>query len=118
MVIAFLLMSVVLTVSNGRHARWTGAAAGAMVALYIFVEAPVSGMSLNPARSLAPAVLDGSIGTFWIYCLAPLAGMALAAEAFVRRRGLVAVVCAKLNHAGRGPCVFGCDRRTGPAAAQ
>lgn len=115
--IAFIQMTVVLTVSNSRFARWTGVAAGTMVAVYIAVEAPVSGMSLNPARSLAPALLTGSFETLWIYLAAPLVGMALAAEAFVRRRGLRAVVCARLNHSGVGPCVFGCDRRAQAGAS-
>src|SRR5262245_33584891 len=54
----FVLMSVVLRVSQSR--RWnrlTGLCAGAMVALYITIEAPVSGMSMNPARSFASALL-------------------------------------------------------------
>ncbi len=115
--IAFIQMTVVLAVSNGRHAKWTGAAAALLVAVYIAVEAPVSGMSLNPARSLAPAILSGSYASLWIYLAAPLVGMALAAEVFVRRRGPGAVGCAKLNHPAAGPCVFGCDQRAAPSAA-
>jgi len=117
MLIAYIQMTVVLTVSNGRHAKWTGVAAASMVAVYISIEAPISGMSLNPARSFAPALLSGSFSSLWIYLAAPLSGMALAAEVFVRRRGLAAVICAKLNHAGAGPCVFGCDRRAASPAA-
>lgn len=106
--IAFVLMSAVLAISNGRHARFTGLAAGALVALYILVEEPVSGMSLNPARSFAPALAAQTLDSLWIYLTAPLAGMALAAEVFVRRRGISAVLCAKLNHAGRARCIFRC----------
>jgi aquaporin Z len=106
--IAFLMMLVVLTVSNGPHARLTGVAAGTLVATYILIEAPISGMSLNPARSFAPALFAGTLDTFWIYAVAPLTGMALAAEVFVRRRGLRAVLCAKLNHAGSSRCIFHC----------
>jgi aquaporin Z len=114
--IAFIQMTVVLSVSNSRHAKWTGVAAAFMVAVYISLEAPISGMSLNPARSFAPALISGSFSSLWIYLAAPLIGMVLAAELFVRRRGVAAVICAKLNHAGAGPCVFGCERRAAAAA--
>ena len=57
--ISFVLMPLVLRVSNSPgFARYTGAAAGALVALYITVEAPLSGMSMNPARTLGPALLS------------------------------------------------------------
>ena len=107
-VIAFVLMLVVLIVSNGRHARWTGLVSGALVALYILVEAPVSGMSMNPARSLAPAILTGSFQHLWIYFAAPVIGMSMAGDLFVRVRGRRAVRCAKLNHAGSAACIFRC----------
>ena len=106
--IAFILMSVVLRVSNDAAlARCTGLAAGALVAVYITLEAPVSGMSLNPARTLASTVPAGTWDTFWIYLVAPPLGMVAAAEVYVRRRGARAVYCAKLHH-GAGPCVFRC----------
>src|SRR6266540_9853 len=55
--IAFCLMSVVLATSNTpRLARFTGLCAGALVATYITLEAPLSGMSMNPARTFASAV--------------------------------------------------------------
>jgi aquaporin Z len=101
--------------SNGRYARFTGLAAGTMVGVYIFIEAPLSGMSLNPARSFASAVLSGGLSTLWIYFAAPCLGMAVAAVLFTRRRGLRAVLCAKLNHAGAGPCIF-CETPASPAA--
>jgi aquaporin Z len=107
-VISFCLMSVVLSVSNSRHARLTGLVAGALVATYITIESPVSGMSMNPARSFAPALLSGSFQSLWIYFTAPLLGMAAAGKLFVRRRGRHAVRCAKLNHTGSAPCIFRC----------
>jgi aquaporin Z len=104
----FVLMSVVLRVSNDATlARFTGLAAGALVALYITVEAPLSGMSLNPARSFASAVPAAAWEAFWIYLVAPPLGMLAAAEVYVRRRGLRAVYCAKLHH-DTGPCIFRC----------
>ena len=116
LIIAFVLMHVVLALANSRHAKLTGLAAGSLVALYILVEAPVSGMSLNPARSLAPALLAGTVDSLWIYLIAPVADMALAAEVHVRRGGRSLVPCAKLNHAGSSPCIFRC--RMSPLAAR
>lgn len=104
--IAFLLMSVVLRVSSSRHERWTGACAGVLVALYITFEAPLSGMSLNPARSFGSALAAGQWMHFWVYLAAPLAGMALAALVYTRARGVPPVHCAKLHHANRYRCIF------------
>jgi aquaporin Z len=122
LVIAFLLMTVVLRVSNHpRLARYTGLVAGLMVAVYITVEDPISGMSMNPARSFGPALLAGDTGTLWIYFIAPPLGMLLAAELYVRSAGLGRVYCAKLNHETGARCIFRCrfDRlvaaRTSPA---
>lgn len=106
--IAFVLMSVVLHVANDAAlAPFTGLAAGALVALYITVEAPLSGMSLNPARSLASAVPANAWDAFWIYLVAPPLGMVAAAEIYVHRHGARAVYCAKLQH-DSGPCHFRC----------
>jgi aquaporin Z len=105
----FVLMSVVLHVSNHAGlARFTGLAAGVLVALYITLEAPVSGMSLNPARSVASAVPAGVWDAFWIYVIAPPLGMVAAAELYVARRGAGAVHCAKLDHGPARRCIFRC----------
>jgi aquaporin Z len=107
--ITFVLMTVVLHVSNHpRWSRYTGVCAGALVCLYIALEAPVSGMSLNPARSLGPAVLTRELDTLWIYAVGPLTGMLLAAEAFVRGLGPDTVRCAKLHHHTAARCIFHC----------
>ena len=109
MAITFVLLTAVLHVSNHpRLSRFTGVVAGSLVALYITVEAPVSGMSLNPARSLAPAVLAEELASFWIYLIAPALGMLLAATAFVSARGAGAVLCAKLHHHSAARCIFHC----------
>lgn len=108
-VITFLLMSVVLRVSNhSRWSRWTGVVVGLLVAAYITIEDPVSGMSMNPARSFGPALYDGSTSTLWIYFLAPPLGMLLAAELYLRQAGLARVYCAKLHHHTSARCVFEC----------
>jgi aquaporin Z len=107
-VIAFVLMTVVLRVSGSRHARFTGVCAGLLVWTYIIVEEPLSGMSLNPARSFGPALLAGDLEVFWVYLFAPPIGMLAAAEAYVRHAGPSAVRCAKLNHHTTTRCIFRC----------
>ena len=114
--ISFFLMATVLVASNTpRLERFTGLFAGALVALYITFEAPVSGMSMNPARSFGSATGAGVFASIWIYFLAPPIGMLLAAELFVRLRGARAVQCAKLNHQTNQRCIFRCTRPMEPA---
>jgi aquaporin Z len=101
--IAFVLMSMVLTArASTRWSRHTGLFAGALVALYITFESPLSGMSLNPARTTASAVVASSWTAIWIYFLAPLGGMLLAARVHVWRRR--PVPCGKYAHGT--PCIF------------
>jgi aquaporin Z len=108
-VISFILMSMVLRVSNSpRLARFTGLFAGAMVATYISLEAPYSGMSMNPARTLASALPAQIWTALWIYFLAPPLGMLLAAELYVRQHGIHNVFCAKLHHHNDKRCIFRC----------
>ncbi len=106
--IAFGLMSVVLAVSNTpRLAPFTGLCAGALVATYITLEAPLSGMSMNPARTLASALPAATWRAFWVYLTAPLLGMLLASEVY-RHATRGAVRCAKLQHDTRRRCIFRC----------
>jgi aquaporin Z len=105
-VISALLMAVILGVSNSlRYARFTGICAGAMVALYIAFEAPLSGMSMNPARSFASAFPARLWGDLWIYFTAPVLGMQVAAAWYVFRRGKQSVACAKLLHPADQRCI-------------
>jgi aquaporin Z len=109
---SFALMLVVLSVSNHpRLARFTGVCAGLMVWTYITFEAPLSGMSLNPARTFGSALVARDFVGLWIYFTAPPVGMLLAAELYVRTAGIHRVMCAKLHHPRHGPCIFGCERR-------
>jgi aquaporin Z len=108
--ISFLLMSVVLTVSNTRRwSRLTGLCAGLLVATYITLESPISGMSMNPARTLGSALPARVWTSLYIYFVAPPVGMLLAAEIYRRVRGLRAVWCAKLNHHTQARCIFRCN---------
>ena len=108
MLIAFLQMSVVLAAMNTRRfAPFTGMIAGAMVALYITFEAPLSGMSMNPARTLASALPANVYTALWIYFVVPPLAMLMAAQVrlTVLARGS-ATHCAKLVHAPERRCIF------------
>jgi aquaporin Z len=107
LLITFVLFSVVLRLAN--HPRWTrftGWAAGLLVAAYITIEEPVSGMSMNPARSLGSAVSAMDWNALWVYFSAPPAGILLAAEVFLRRRGSDDPFCAKMVHDTSYRCIF------------
>ncbi len=106
-VIAFISMTVILHVSNDRRLhKLTGLCAGLLVAAYITIEAPISGMSMNPARSLASAVPARHWIDLWIYFAAPIIGMLSAAELYMRTRGAAHIGCAKLHHQNRQRCIF------------
>ena len=100
------LMLVVLVFSNhDRFAKLTGVAAGALVCSYIVIEAPLSGMSMNPARSLGPALLSGTLDTMWIYVIGPMAGMLTGAAIYQHLGTFAPVRCAKLHHPAHVPCI-------------
>ena len=122
LVIAFILMTVVLNVSNTPHvARFTGLFAGVLVATFITLEAPFSGMSMNPARTFGSAFVGHLWTGLWIYFTAPLLAMQLAAWLYLRRQGTVH--CAKYHHHNNQRCIFNCrfadllerERATGEA---
>ena len=107
LLISFGLMTVVLTVSNMPHlARYTGCFCGIVVAAYISLEAPISGMSMNPARSFGPAFIGQIWNGLWVYFTAPPIGMLLAAELYVRVRGASVLFCANLHHQNVKRCLF------------
>jgi aquaporin Z len=106
-IIAAGLMSAVLYFSNHhRLDRYTGLFAGLLVATYITLEAPFSGMSMNPARSFGSAFPSGIWDHFWIYLTAPLLGMLTASEFYLWRKGRQAVKCCKLHHDNNKRCIF------------
>ncbi len=71
-----LLMFVILCVSTGGKEKgmMAGAAIGGVIALEALFAGPICGASMNPARSLAPAVVSGRLEHLWIYLAAPVAG--------------------------------------------
>ncbi len=102
-----MLLMVLLTSNWSVTAGYTGVIAGTFVVVYITIFAPVSGMSINPARSLASLLPARRMGVMWIYASAPVAGMLLAAGVYVAAMGGERVYCAKLRH-GDGACHFNC----------
>jgi len=107
--ISFGMMLMVLSVSNHpRLARLTGLGAGFLLWTYITLEQPLSGMSMNPARTFGSALAAQDFPGLWIYFTAPPLGMLTAAELFARRAGVHRVRCAKLHHPRSGPCIFRC----------
>jgi aquaporin Z len=112
-VIATGMMSAVLYFSNHpRLSRFTPIVAGTLVATYITLEAPLSGMSMNPARSFGSAFPSGIWDHYWIYLLAPVLGMFTAAELYLWHKGHASVVCCKLHHDNDKRCIF-CGKNRG-----
>jgi aquaporin Z len=95
---AVLMLTVLSLTASARLARYTGLIVGCLVALYITFESPLSGMSMNPARSLASAAPGMLWRDLWIYLSAPLLGMLAGAQVFLLAAGAGRVVCAKLLH--------------------
>lgn len=107
--ISFGMMTMVLWTSNhAKLSRLTPFFAGILVAVYISLEAPISGMSMNPARTFGSAVVGNVWNSIWVYFVAPTLAMLLAAEVYVRVKGLKEVYCAKFYHYGAARCIFNC----------
>lgn len=79
-VLTFSLMFVILNVASGHKEKgiMAGVAVGGTVALAAMVGGPLTGASMNPARSFGPAIVSGNIEHLWIYFVAPVVGAALA----------------------------------------
>ncbi len=113
--ISFGMMFTVLSVSaSRRYSSMTGVAAGTLVALYIAVEGPLSGMSMNPARSFASVAPWQHWQSLWIYFLAPALGMLAAAQWHQSRRPVAG--CAKLMHTRHERCIH-CGQPAIPTVA-
>jgi aquaporin Z len=104
--ITFLLVfTIFVCVNKPRVAPRTGIIAGTLVAILVMIEAPVTGTSLNPARTLGPAILAPDYTAIWVYFAGPVAGALLAVAAFRGQWG-AQTVCAKLYHTEKYPCPF------------
>jgi aquaporin Z len=118
--ISFILMTAVLITSNSaRLAPYTGWIVGVLLVFYVTVEAPLSGMSMNPARTFGSALPAGVWKAWWVYFTAPPLAMLAAAELYLRVRGSDRILCAKLHHDDKHRCIFHCGhRRDRPNASQ
>jgi len=76
LILTALLMLVVLSVSTGAKEKGitAGIAVGSVIALEAMFAGPICGASMNPARSLAPAVVSGQVQHLWVYLVAPTIG--------------------------------------------
>ena len=83
-ILTFFLMFVIINVSHGSKEQglMAGIAIGSVVLLEAIFAGPISGASMNPARSIAPAFVSGNITHVWIYIFAPLIGSVLAVYTF------------------------------------
>jgi len=89
LVLSFFLMFVIMAVATDTRAVGEAAAIaiGGTVALDALVGGPVSGASMNPARSLGPALVSGELHALWLYLVAPLLGASLGALTYQFVRG-------------------------------
>jgi hypothetical protein len=107
---ATVLMGVVLWLSNRpKVAGYTSYCVGALITIYVLLFAPVSGFSINPARSIGSAVFAHLWSSMWIYFVAPILGMLLAAEIYIRFQGRDGIRFAKLHPDSDYPCPFLCN---------
>jgi aquaporin Z len=105
-VLSFGLMIMVLIATNNKNIEtMTGVFAGTLVALFIIIEAPYSGMSINPARSFGSALPANLWSAFWLYLTAPPAGMLAAAQVYLFATDRKKIVCAKLHHNNDKRCI-------------
>jgi aquaporin Z len=99
------MITILFVTNDKRLAPYTPYFVGALYAIYIVLETPLSGMSMNPARTFGSALRAGYWHAIWIYFIAPTLGMFCAAEVFLRVRD-APPYCAKLHHANSKRCIF------------
>ncbi|TVQ42233.1 MAG: aquaporin family protein [Gloeocapsa sp. DLM2.Bin57] len=105
-VIAVIMMGMVLYTSNQQYlAPLTPFFAGCLIFSFVVFESPLSGFGMNPARTVASALPSGIWTAIWLYFVAPIAGMLIAAEGYLRIKGKHRVFCAKLFHHPRYRCI-------------
>jgi len=102
----FLMITILFTTNHKRLAPYTAYANGALLAMYYTFEAPLSGMSTNPARTFGSAFHANYWHALWIYLAAPSIGMIIGGEVFLRSRKGAFPFCAKLHHANNELCIF------------
>jgi aquaporin Z len=108
---AILILAIFTFTSSARTARWTPLALWIVIALLVWRGAPFTGCSMNPARSLAPAVISADFSSLWIYLVGPPLGALAAAWLFVKTPLGLRPVTAKLYHDDAYPSVLGTSLR-------
>ncbi len=110
---SLLVLALLLLTSSASTARWTPLVLWPLIAGFVWQGARFTGTSLNPARSLGPALLAPALTDYWVYVLGPLGGGAVAVGLFslLRERR---VLTAKLFHDPRYPSTMGSDLPTAP----
>ena len=103
-----LVLAIFLFVSSYRLMHWTPLMTWLLIAFLYWLAAPISGSSLNPARSFGPALISWFWHDQWVYVLASPLGALLAVVLFrsLGRVGIHDVLTAKLFHAPRYRCIF------------
>lgn len=94
---AVLVLVILLMTSSAATARWTPLVLWPLIATLVWQGAPYTGTSLNPARSLGPALLAPLLDPYWVYIAGPLLGGALAVGVFALLRERQ-VLTAKIFH--------------------
>jgi aquaporin Z len=94
---ACLVLTILFMTSGRRTARFTPLVLWLLVAIFVWQLAPVTGTSMNPARSYGPALLGRDLGDYWIYVVGPLVGVAVAVGLFSLARS-TEVLTTKLFH--------------------
>ena len=106
---ALLVLLIFIFVSNKRLMRWTPLMCWLVIAIMVWLEAPISGTSLNPARSFGPALISGNWTGQWIYAIAPPLGgvLGMLVFRFVSGEGRE-VLTGKLFHVPNYRTLFRC----------
>lgn len=104
---AILVLAIFIFVSSHRLMRWTPLMTWLLVATMVWLESPISGTSLNPARSIGPAFVSWLWQDQWLYCIAPPLGAILAVGVFrLITFGEREILTGKLFHVPNYRCIF------------
>jgi aquaporin Z len=104
-----LMLTVLVTSNRLRLMSYTGLFSGILIALYVTLESPLSGMSMNPARTLASAWPAHNFYAIYLYLLVPPVAMLTAVELYRLLQGHRHIPCAKLAPASHKHCIFHCE---------
>ena len=113
---AMLIGVILLFVSDARLASWTPLAIWPVITALVWIGSPYTGTSLNPTRSIAPALVFAQAADLWVYMVAPIAGAVAVALLWRRRERAAQPKTAKLFHDPEYPCCLGTELPAMPAA--